>query len=74
MVCQISPSPLIHIFDPWANRVGGPETNQDVVEVLPFVINHLLNRLLEAAGRVDVDMSNGLGFDRLENGGNPLDT
>ena len=73
--CIISlPSPPNHALDPWASRIGGPEINQQTVEVLPFLINCFIDGLPGGVKRVDVDTSNALGFDGLNYGGNPLDT
>jgi len=52
--------------------VGVAELDQQAVEVPPFLINDLLNRLWEGVKRVDADTLKDFGFDGLERGADPL--
>ena len=70
MVSQI---PLAHpvVQDLYTNRMQGPQLDQQAVEVLPFLMNCVLNR--EGSCWVEGDMLKGFGFDGLERRGDPLD-
>lgn len=75
MVFHILPPLDQFIHDPWTNRVRGPEFEQQVVKVLPFPMNCLVNRALWGGGQlVDPDQPKVFGFDGSERRGDPLDT
>jgi len=71
MISQIPLSLLRHVHDPGTNGMGGPELDQQVVEVLPFLINGFRNCFVV---QVDANTSKAFGYDGSERRGDPSDT
>ena len=57
----------------WTNRVGGPELDQQAIEILPPQTNSFLNRICKVTTWVDGDLLKVFRLRSLERHRDPLD-